>query len=86
MRGLEVDKRVHERNPELEDDDIVSAWENALSLAERSGGDLRRPLLVAVGYGTKGRMLEMVADVLMDGAIHVFHAMTPPSKKRPLQS
>ncbi|MBQ9069374.1 MAG: hypothetical protein IJ131_10040 [Eggerthellaceae bacterium] len=77
---VSVDSRIGVRHPELSEDDVRSAWENAIVYAERATNGLSAPLLVAIGSDSKGRMLELVA-VIGEKAIHIFHAMTPPSKK-----
>lgn len=75
-----VDVRITKRHPELSDDDVRSAWNNAVVYAERTTSRIDAPLLVAIGSDSKGRMIELVA-VVGKKAIHIFHAMTPPSKK-----
>ncbi len=50
-------------------------------MIERSGISLPDVVLVAVGFDTNGRVLEMVGVAEETGAIRIFHAMTPPSKK-----
>lgn len=79
--GIEVDPRIGRRHPELSNDDVSSAWRNALVVVERSTTTHPDTMLVAVGFDAKGRLLEMVGIVLENERVHVFHAMTPPSKK-----
>lgn len=50
-------------------------------LVERSADEAPDSLLVAVGFYSRGRLLEMVAVSTGIDSVHVFHAMTPPSKK-----
>jgi len=38
-------------------------------------------ILVAVGFDTNGRLIEIVGSVMENGTVRLFHAMTPPSKK-----
>ena len=75
-----IDERIARRHPELSEDDVKSAWNNAIQYAERTTDDLDAPLLVAVGSDSRDRLLELVA-VAGEESIHIFHAMTPPSKK-----
>lgn len=77
---ITVNARIKERHPELQEDDVKSAWNNAVKYAERTTGSIPGPLLVAIGTDSKGRLLEMVGVATSD-AIHIFRAMTPPSKK-----
>jgi hypothetical protein len=78
---IEVDSRISERHPEISEADVVSAWCNALIIIERVGAPLPDVILVAVGSDSNGRLMEMVGAVMEDGRVHVFHAMTPPSRK-----
>ncbi|MCL1799301.1 MAG: hypothetical protein FWG23_06160 [Eggerthellaceae bacterium] len=74
-----VDKRVHDRHPEIEDFDVLSAWKNAISIVKRETSE--KDFLVVVGVDTKSRLLELVAAEETSGALRIFHAMTPPSEK-----
>jgi hypothetical protein len=76
-----VDPRINVRHPEILEADVLSAWHNAMIIIERVGIPLPDVVLVAVGSDANGRLIEMVGAVLTDGTVHVFHAMTPPSKK-----
>ena len=78
---IEVNPRVSLRHPEISDEDVRSAWENALVVIERTTDAFPDVVLVAVGCDARGRMVEMVGTVLENGGVHVFHAMTPPSNK-----
>jgi hypothetical protein len=78
---IEVNPRISEKHPEILEVDVLSAWRNALIIIERAGIPLPDVVLVAVGSDANGRLIEMVGAVLGDGTVHVFHAMTPPSKK-----
>ena len=71
-----VHPRVHERHPEIGDDDVVQAWENCVERADREVA-VRE---ARIGFDQKGRELEMVGSK-SDGEWLVFHAMTPPTKK-----
>lgn len=79
MEKSVVHPRVHERHPEISDDDALSAWNNAFEFAKRDTSE--KDLYVAVGFDTKGRLIEVVAAREDDGRFLIFHAMTPPSKK-----
>lgn len=70
--------RVQARHPELSDEDVVSAWRNAIELARRECDEGDR--YVAVGADGNGRLIEMVA-MRVDADYLIYHAMTPPSKK-----
>ena len=79
MNGIAVDARVHGRHPEIDDNDVLSAWRNAISLVQRNTSE--KDFLVAVGADMKGRLLELVAAEEEDGTLLIFHAMTPPGVK-----
>ena len=76
---LSVHPRVIERHPELTESDIVIAWENALSSAPRLEKNPNE--YVAVGFDSKGRLIEMVAIRESSGDWMLYHAKTPPTKK-----
>lgn len=78
MDDVVVHPRVEARHPELSEDDVLSAWENALVTCQRIGNASDR--LVALGSDAKGRLVEMVANRLPEGTWVIFHAMTPPSR------
>ena len=81
MERVEVNPRIEKRHPEILSDDVVHAWRNAIMVVERLSRDGPSSLLVAVGFDSRGRLLEMVAVPTGFESVHVFHAMTPPSKK-----
>jgi len=81
MFEIEVNERVAQRHAGISPDDIRIAWMNAIKIIERSGGGLPDAVLVAVGFDGRGRLLEMIGVVLPEDKIHVFHALTPPTKK-----
>lgn len=78
---VRIASRVHKRHPELEDEDVFSAWKNAFVFIERTNAEMHESLLVAVGFDKRNRMIEMVAVIEENGTVFIFHAMTPPSKK-----
>jgi hypothetical protein len=68
-----VNPRVHQRHPEIEDEDAKTAWRNAIVVRNRS---YEPPdYYAAAGCDSKGRMLEMVGVELEDGTLQIFHAM-----------
>ena len=79
--SIEVNARIAMRHPEISEDDVKSAWANALVIVERTTASFPDVVLVAVGADANGRLLEIVGTALEDGTVHVFHAMTPPSRK-----
>ena len=72
-----VHRRVHERHPELADDNVLAAWENSIASTPRTQKDPNE--YVAVGFDGKGRLVEVVAVRSAAGDWLAFHAMTPPS-------
>ena len=77
--GVEVLPRVHERHPQLTDEDVRTAWESAILSAPRIGRD--RDEYVALGFDAKGRLVEMAAVRMSVSRWVIFHATTPPSEK-----
>ena len=76
MEGVHVESRVRQRHTELLDSDVEHAWSSYLCAATRVPGEREMRL----GHDRRGRPLEMVG-VFCDDGWHVYHAMTPPSKK-----
>jgi hypothetical protein len=77
--NISVHPRVRQRHPELEDDDVLIAWDNCLLSTVRAN---QEPVqYVGLGFDAKGRLLEMVAVRAEDGSWLIFHAMTPPSER-----
>lgn len=72
----EVHPRVHERHSEIEDADVIWAWDNYVERADREVA-VRE---VRIGFDLKGREIEMVGKMLK-GEWFVYHAQTPPTKK-----
>lgn len=79
MAEIKVHPRVHRRHPEIDDEDVRSAWRNAIRFVLRQLNEKDHYLVI--GQGTSGRVIEIVAAREDDGSVLVFHAMTPPSKK-----
>lgn len=71
-----VHPRVHDRHPEIDDADVICAWDGFAEGVVRDIGERE----LRVGFDSKGRELEMVG-VLAGGGWLVYHAMTPPSNK-----
>lgn len=73
MNQVVIHPRVMDRHPELAEDDAVAAWENYVRMVRRDCGQL-----IAIGFDSNGRALEMVAKE-SDGDYLIYHAMTPPT-------
>lgn len=68
-----------QRHPELDEESVKTAWENAIAPTPRVGAKSNQ--YVAIGFDDKARLLEMVAIRLREGDWLIYHAMTPPSAK-----
>ena len=79
MEQVIVHPRICERHPELQEQDVLSAWGNMIAFLPRLESEPTR--YIAVGSDPNGRLLEMVAQKAHDGHWVIFHAMTPPSRK-----
>lgn len=78
MAEINVHPRVHRRHPEVCDEDVVAAWRNAVAVGRRNEGGAH--VFVAVGFDSKGRLLELVASLMDDGACLIFHGMRATKK------
>ena len=58
---------------------VLTAWENAIRSAPRPEKDPDE--YVAIGFDSKGRLIEMVAIRESSGDWMLYHAKTPPTKK-----
>jgi len=78
---IEVHSRINEKRPDISDDDVVTAWRNAISMRQR---DPDFPdYYAAAGFDTMGRLLQMIAVVSKRGdALIVYHAMPVTRKMR----
>ena len=76
---LIVHERVCKRHPNLSEQDVLDAWNNALRSLQRVDKDPNE--YVALGFDRSGRAIEMVAKRSERGNWLIFHAMTPPSAK-----
>ena len=73
-----VHKRVHERHPELTEEDVLTAYRNSLRYAQRSDKDDSE--YAGIGTDGRGRLVEYVAVVMPEGELLIYHAQTPPGK------
>jgi len=73
FENITVSQRIQEKRPEIEVDDVVAAWRNAIVIRNRTYSS--PDYYAATGADGKGRMLEMVGVELEDGTLRVFHAM-----------
>lgn len=79
MEGLTIHPRVTERHPQLTDEDIRHAWENAYFEAIRPESP-NYPEYLWIGDDSSGREIEMVGVPTVDGWL-IYHANTPVSKR-----
>lgn len=76
----EVVVHPHALKHGLSKDEIRYAWESSIVCRQRNGEN--DPIIwIVLGVLPNGRMAEMVAFEDEMGVWHVFHAMTPPTKK-----
>lgn len=80
---VKVHPRVMRRHPELAEEGVLSAWGNAYWYRIRHGED--KQFHVAIGSDVKSRFVELIAVEDDDGALVIFHAITPPTKKTMLE-
>ncbi|PST48050.1 hypothetical protein COO72_09785 [Bifidobacterium callitrichos] len=78
MENVIVHPRVHERHPDITDEDALAAWRNILLSAPRDDGS---GAWVSIGMDGNGRLLELVSIHNSAGQWLIYHAMTPPTKK-----
>lgn len=67
--------RVHERHPELSEEDVVTAFRSVMVDAQRRDG-----AWMAVGLDGRGRNVEILYRVAGADVV-VYHAFTPPTRK-----
>ena len=79
MDKLMIHTRVFERHPQLTEEDVRTAWENACYEALRPDSP-NFPEYLWVGMDGNGREIEMVG-VPTEGGWLVYHANTPLSKR-----
>ncbi len=71
-------RRVHERHPDVSEDDAAHAWRFCLRSMQRLGKEPEE--WVGIGLDAKGRLFEVVAIRDDLGAWLVKHAQTPPQE------
>lgn len=71
---IHVLDRVHERHPELAEEDVVTAFRSVMVDAQRNTG-----VWMAVGLDGRGRNIELLYRVMGDEVL-VYHAFTPPTR------
>ena len=74
MRVLVLD-RVHERHPNLSEQDVKDALHSVLFDVRRADGTW-----MAIGLDRRGRNVELLYSE-SDGTVVIYHALTPPTKK-----
>ena len=79
MALVSVHPRVMLRHPELNEDDVLCAWENAFASLSRISKNPDE--YVSLGFDGRGRLLEIVGVRGGEGDWLLYHAMTPPSDK-----
>ena len=79
MQHLTIHPRVFEHHPQLDEEDIRHAWENAFYEALRPDSP-NFPEYLWIGADGAGREVEMVGVPTRDGWL-IYHANTPPSKR-----
>lgn len=70
---IDVHPRVTERHPDVTEDDVATAWRNAVAMRRRNFDPPSH--VAAAGVDTKGRLIEMVGIEEEDGGVYVYHAM-----------
>lgn len=71
-----VHPRVHERHPDIAEEDVRWAWVHFTDAAVRVPGERE----IRIGLDLRGRELEMVGVLTCSGWF-VYHALIPPTKK-----
>jgi hypothetical protein len=79
MWEVTIDPRVTQRHPQLSEEDVRHAWENAYYEALRPDSP-NFPEYLWIGRDARGREVEMVGTLTEDGWL-VYHANTPVSKR-----
>jgi len=72
---LLFDGHIIKKHPELSEEDIAHAWENAIASRSRGLDDH-----IAIGFDGEGRLLQIAAIRLESGDWLVYHALTPPQE------
>lgn len=79
MGKVEIHPRVFRKHPQLSEEDILTAWENAYYEALRPESP-NFPEYLWIGQDAKGRDVEMVGTMKEDGWL-IYHANTPLSSR-----
>ncbi|MBR2834354.1 MAG: hypothetical protein IKE43_01370 [Coriobacteriales bacterium] len=72
-KEIEVQDRVHKRHPDVTENDVLTAWHNALAARTREFGP--PDIIAAAGMDSKGRLIEMLGVEMADGKVSIYHAM-----------
>lgn len=76
-----IHPRIHRTHPDIDQQDILEVWRNALVSAPVINSQGSRKVWLTLGFDGQGRLMEL-ASVNDDARLWmVFHAMTPPSRK-----
>ena len=75
MAMLEIHPRIFLRHPQLNEEDIRTAWRNSYYEALRADSQ-NYPEYLWIGVDSKGRDVEMVGTLTDDGWL-IYHANTP---------
>lgn len=71
-----VHQRIHERHPEINNDDVIAALRALMAEAYRDNNTW-----IGIGLDLRGRSIELVYKVHpQTGDVLVYHAFTPPTK------
>ena len=79
MAMLEIHPRIFLRHPQLNEEDIRTAWRNSYYEALRADSQ-NYPEYLGIGVDSKGRDVEMVGTLTDDGWL-IYHANTPLSRR-----
>lgn len=79
MEKVIVHPRVMERHPELDEQDVLDAWDACIRAVPRLETDAVE--YIALGVDGRGRLIEMVVRETVTGTWVIYHAFTPPTAK-----
>lgn len=79
MAMLEIHPRIFLRHPQLNEEDIRTAWRNSYYEALRADSQ-NYPEYLWIGVDSKGRDVEMVGTLTDDGWL-IYHSNTPLSRR-----
>ena len=77
-KEIAIHPRVFSRHQELNEEDVKTAWRSSFAMKLRFEDSGIK--LVAIGFDSHKRIVEMVAEIRVD-CYYIYHAMIPPSKK-----